>query len=168
MVRAFVDYSYRERQPKPDETPPDDLDWDMWCGPGPLRPYNSKMHPKGFRQFMDYANGQLGVQVSSARYKEEVQDLELGLDTVLDLHPVSFEWLGADVEDLGFIAEEVAAVDSLMATYDNEGAVQGVKYGQLTAVMAKAIQDLSAIVDQQGREIAELRGIIEAASGVAP
>jgi predicted dehydrogenase len=32
----------------------------MWCGPGPLRPYNSKIHPKGFRNFLDYANGTLG------------------------------------------------------------------------------------------------------------
>jgi len=32
----------------------------MWCGPAPLRPFNAKLHPKGFRQFLDYANGQLG------------------------------------------------------------------------------------------------------------
>ena len=32
----------------------------MWCGPGPLRPYNPAIHPKGFRQFLDYANGTMG------------------------------------------------------------------------------------------------------------
>ena len=32
----------------------------MWCGPAPLRPFNSAIHPKGFRAFLDYANGQLG------------------------------------------------------------------------------------------------------------
>jgi len=32
----------------------------MWCGPGPLRPFNTKIHPKGFRQFLDYGNGTLG------------------------------------------------------------------------------------------------------------
>lgn len=57
MVRAFVDYSYRERQPKPDETPRDGLDWDMWCGPAPMHNYNPGMHPKGFRNYLDYANG---------------------------------------------------------------------------------------------------------------
>jgi predicted dehydrogenase len=37
-----------------------ELDWDMWCGPGPLRPFNPRIHPGGFRNFLDYANGQLG------------------------------------------------------------------------------------------------------------
>ena len=32
----------------------------MWCGPAPLRPYNPRIHPKGFRAFLDYANGTLG------------------------------------------------------------------------------------------------------------
>jgi predicted dehydrogenase len=32
----------------------------MWCGPGPLVPYNRTIHPKGFRQFLQFANGQLG------------------------------------------------------------------------------------------------------------
>ena len=29
-------------------------------GPGPLRPFNRRIHPRGFRRFLDYANGQLG------------------------------------------------------------------------------------------------------------
>jgi predicted dehydrogenase len=44
----------------------------MWCGPAPLRPYNGgdptkkdqawrgAIHPRGFRQYLDYANGTLG------------------------------------------------------------------------------------------------------------
>ena len=60
MVRAFVHYGGGPGEVSPDSEPPKGLDWDMWCGPGPLRPYNTKIHPKGFRQFLDYANGQLG------------------------------------------------------------------------------------------------------------
>ncbi|HQU44912.1 MAG: oxidoreductase [Planctomycetia bacterium 21-64-5] len=60
MVRAFVHYYGGPGQPVPDSEPPAGLDWDMWCGPAPLVPYNKAMHPKGFRQFLDYANGQLG------------------------------------------------------------------------------------------------------------
>ena len=33
------------------------MDWDMWCGPAPLHPYNPGMHPKGFRNFLDFSNG---------------------------------------------------------------------------------------------------------------
>ncbi len=60
MIRAFVHYGGGPEEPKPNQEPPEGLDWDMWCGPGPLRPFNTKIHPKGFRQFLDYGNGTLG------------------------------------------------------------------------------------------------------------
>ncbi|MBW3622202.1 MAG: Gfo/Idh/MocA family oxidoreductase [Armatimonadetes bacterium] len=60
MVRAFVHYPGGPGRPTPNSEPPEGLDWDMWCGPAPLRPFNRAIHPRGFRQFLDYANGQLG------------------------------------------------------------------------------------------------------------
>ena len=60
MVRAFVHYGGGAGQAVPDEDPPEGLDWNFWCGPGPLVPFNKKIHPKGFRKFLDYANGTLG------------------------------------------------------------------------------------------------------------
>jgi predicted dehydrogenase len=60
MVRAFVHYPGGPGKKEPDAEPPEGLDWDFWCGPAPLRPYNKAIHPKGFRQFLDFANGQLG------------------------------------------------------------------------------------------------------------
>jgi predicted dehydrogenase len=44
----------------PDTEAPEGLDWNMWCGPSPYRPFNTRLHPRGFRQFLDYANGTLG------------------------------------------------------------------------------------------------------------
>lgn len=60
MVRAFVHYGGGEEKPAPNTDPPAGMDWEMWCGPAPLRRFNTKIHPKGFRSFLDYANGQLG------------------------------------------------------------------------------------------------------------
>jgi predicted dehydrogenase len=60
MVRAFVYNANSPGEPLPDSEPPPELDWDMWCGPAPLRPFNTRIHPKGFRQYLDYANGLLG------------------------------------------------------------------------------------------------------------
>ncbi len=60
MVRAFVHYAGGAGQPTSDAEPPKTLDWDLWCGPAPLRPFNPALHPRGFRQFLDYANGTLG------------------------------------------------------------------------------------------------------------
>jgi predicted dehydrogenase len=60
MVRAFVHYGGGPGRREPDSDPPAGLDWDFWCGPAPLRPFNRRMHPRGFRAFLDYANGTLG------------------------------------------------------------------------------------------------------------
>ena len=59
-VRAFVHNGGGPGQVTPDSDPPEGLNWDMWCGPAPLVPFNRKMHPRGFRQFLNYANGTLG------------------------------------------------------------------------------------------------------------
>lgn len=60
MVRAFVQTPYFKDWQVKDANPPVELDWDMWCGPAPLRPYNPRIHPRGFRMFLDYANGTIG------------------------------------------------------------------------------------------------------------
>jgi predicted dehydrogenase len=47
-------------QNPPDSAPPDTLDFEMWTGPAPMRPYNRMMHPRGWRDFMEYSNGTVG------------------------------------------------------------------------------------------------------------
>ena len=44
----------------PDTAPPESLDYEMWTGPAPMRPYNKIVHPRGWRAFMEYGNGIVG------------------------------------------------------------------------------------------------------------
>ena len=44
----------------PDTAPPSNLDYEMWTGPAPMRPYNAWVHPRGWRAFMEYGNGIVG------------------------------------------------------------------------------------------------------------
>ena len=60
MVRCFVHYGGGPEKPRPTVAVPRELDWDRWCGPAPLRPYDGNIHPRGFRHYLDYANGMLG------------------------------------------------------------------------------------------------------------
>jgi len=60
MVRCFAHSKGGPEIPKPNSEPPEGLDWDLYCGPAPLRPFNSKIHPGGFRHFQDFANGTMG------------------------------------------------------------------------------------------------------------
>jgi predicted dehydrogenase len=60
MVRLFADGGGGREHASPNSEPPDFMDWNLWCGPAPLRPFNHKIHPGGWRNFLDYANGTLG------------------------------------------------------------------------------------------------------------
>lgn len=55
--------SYRNIMPgfgaPPDTTRPSDLDYEMWLGPAPARPYNPHRSIYHFRWFWDYSGGQM-------------------------------------------------------------------------------------------------------------
>jgi predicted dehydrogenase len=53
-------YHMRTTQNPPDATAPANLDYEMWTGPAPMRPYNSLVHPRSWRAFMEYGNGIMG------------------------------------------------------------------------------------------------------------
>jgi predicted dehydrogenase len=44
----------------PDEPPPETLDYEMWTGPAPMRPFNRTIHPGSWRNYMEYGNGTIG------------------------------------------------------------------------------------------------------------
>lgn len=60
MVRAFAHSAGGPEKATPNLPVPETLDWDLYCGPSPLRPYNKSIHPGGFRNYLDFANGILG------------------------------------------------------------------------------------------------------------
>src|SRR4051794_17739094 len=60
MVRLFADSGGGRERPDANSEPPEGMHWNLWCGPAPLRPFNTKIHPGGWRNFLDYANGTIG------------------------------------------------------------------------------------------------------------
>lgn len=59
-AEVYCYYHMRARENPPDTTPPAHLDYDMWTGPAPMRPYNKLCHPRSWRAFMEYGNGIMG------------------------------------------------------------------------------------------------------------
>jgi predicted dehydrogenase len=59
-VRAFVNYKWGDGKPNEKEALPEGLDWDFYCGPSDIVPYSKNIHPRGWRQYMQFANGQIG------------------------------------------------------------------------------------------------------------
>jgi predicted dehydrogenase len=60
LVEMCCYYHMRNNSNPPDAKPPEHLDYEMWTGPAPMRPYNSIVHPRGWRAFMEYGNGIVG------------------------------------------------------------------------------------------------------------
>ncbi len=60
LVEVYCYYHMRNTSNPADTNPPENLDWEMWTGPAPLRPYNRLVHPRGWRAFTEYGNGIVG------------------------------------------------------------------------------------------------------------
>ncbi len=60
LVEIYCYYQMRARENPPDTDPPEYLDYEMWTGPAPMRPYNALVHPRRWRAFMEYGNGIVG------------------------------------------------------------------------------------------------------------
>jgi predicted dehydrogenase len=59
-VEIYCYYHMRNGTNPPDTQPPENLDYNFWTGPAPMRPYNKLVHPRGWRAFMEYGNGIIG------------------------------------------------------------------------------------------------------------
>ena len=60
VVETYCYYHMRARNNPPDTNPPEYLDYEMWTGPAPMRPYSELVHPRRWRAFMEYGNGIMG------------------------------------------------------------------------------------------------------------
>src|SRR4051812_42394971 len=60
LVEIYCYYHMRAETNPPDTAPPANLDYEMWTGPAPMRPYNALTHPRSWRAFMEYGNGIVG------------------------------------------------------------------------------------------------------------
>lgn len=107
--------------------------------------------------------------LSDARDKDEIQDLRLGLDYIQQVRPVEFVWQmrdGAvtDKKDFGFIAQEMQAVEDandapwVRSVLRNNPDRLEVAPAQLLPIAIKAIQELSAQVNELKAEIAAIKG----------
>ena len=94
------------------------------------------------------SDGALYRSTSSLRYKSDVADAAHGLAEVLKLRSVTYKSKNdGDTVFSGLIAEEVhdAGLTEFVA-YDKEGRPDALHYGNMVALLVKAVQELSAKV----------------------
>jgi predicted dehydrogenase len=60
LAKAWESARQKPVPPVPDSGPPAGVDYDMWLGPAPLRPFNPNRFHSNWRWFFDYGTGDLG------------------------------------------------------------------------------------------------------------
>jgi hypothetical protein len=103
------------------------------------------------------SNGQLGISVSSARYKRDIRDIGDGSRNLLKLRPVSILYKNDPSATLqyGLVAEEVEQVYPELVTRGTDGKILSVRYLEFTALLLNELQ-------KQAKETRELGQRLEA------
>lgn len=141
---------------------------------GDLRPTSDNTYDLGtssFRWDDVYAtNGT--INTSDLRDKTNIRDLNYGLQTVLQLRPVRFNWKwdAENSDKLGLIAQELQIyIPEVVKSFDyqpdeeSEKLVKeeldrlGVYYSDLIPVLIKAVQEQQELINSQQEQIDELK-----------
>ena len=99
--------------------------------------------------------GQLGVLVSSARYKQDIASLTTQSAKVHELRPVTYRYKSEPDGPVqyGLIAEEVAQVYPELVTRDADGVIEGVRYEALTPLLLKEVQSQHRQIAVQAQQL---------------
>ncbi len=135
---------------------------------GDLRPTSDNTYDLGTGSFRwDDVFATIGtVNTSDRRTKENITDLAYGLEEVLALHPVSFNWndnpskgrkLGLVAQDVALLIPEVIpglrGVDANDEDWDGGPEMLGIYYSDLIPVLVRAIQDQQDLLESQAERI---------------
>jgi hypothetical protein len=96
-------------------------------------------------------SGQLGVVVSSARYKRDIKEMGSSTDGLMKLRPVTFAYKSDQqaTKQYGLVAEEVEQVYPELVVHDKAGKVESVRYSMLTSMLLNELQKQSSNLSKQ-------------------
>lgn len=129
------------------------------------------------------SNGQLGVLLSSERFKKDVQSMDDSSATILALNPVTFHYKtdSTNQPQFGLIAEQVAKVNPDLVVRDDKGQIYSVRYDAVNAMllnefikehrkvqeMEKALAGVTAELKEQAAQIQKVSARLEVDKPVA-
>jgi hypothetical protein len=119
--------------------------------------------------------GQLGVAVSSARFKEAIKPMDKASEAILALTPVTFRYkeeIDANrVPQFGLVAEQVEKVNPDLVVRDADGKVNTVRYDAVNTMLLneflkehQKVQSLEAKLAQQQTQIDALTATVQKVS----
>jgi hypothetical protein len=108
------------------------------------------------------SRGRLGrANVSSRRYKHDIQPMDKASETIYALKPVSFryhkQYDATQTIAFGLIAEEVAEVHPDLVGRNHQGQPDSVRYEQINAMLLNEFLKQHKLVEEQQATIAQLK-----------
>ncbi|APV50526.1 hypothetical protein BWI17_12995 [Betaproteobacteria bacterium GR16-43] len=116
------------------------------------------------------ANGQLGTVSSSARFKDDIADMDSATDALMQLRPVTFHYkedqdpAGRTLQ-YGLIAEEVAQVYPGLVAHSADGQVETVMVQFLPPMLLNEFQKQQRTIASQSERLASQAARLEALEG---
>ncbi|MFA5029872.1 MAG: hypothetical protein WC518_04050, partial [Patescibacteria group bacterium] len=92
-------------------------------------------------------DGKLMRSTSGRKYKTDIDYEGVSGDLLYQLQPASYKDKNTGQEYIGFVAEDVALVEPRLVLLDKEGNPDALHYGNFSALITKAVQDLARRVD---------------------
>jgi endosialidase-like protein len=128
--------------------------------------------PGGSQAVFVSADGKLGAQVSSRRYKDEIKQMDEASQALFALTPVTFRYKKeidpTGSAQFGLVAEDVAKVSPDLVIRDKEGNPYTVRYDQVNAMLLneflkehRKVQELEANQQQQQNAIEALTAMVK-------
>ena len=111
MAKAWNVQRHSHRPPVPDAAPPKGVNYDLWLGPAPKRPFNPNRFHGNWQWYRDYGNGDIG--------NDGVHDIDMAcMGLGVDRLPVRITAHGSRIDLTG----EREYPDNMMVTYqfDND------------------------------------------------
>ena len=96
----------------------------------------------------------LGAVSSSARFKENINDMEEDSNKIMNLRPVTFIYKNHEdkQEQYGLIAEEVCNVFPELVCYEKDGTPFSVHYDRLPAILLNEVKKLNSRIEKIERK----------------
>jgi hypothetical protein len=111
------------------------------------------------------SSGQLGVRVSSKRFKEEIKPMDQVSEAILALKPVSFRYKKeidpTRTAQFGLVSEEVEKVNPDLVVRDADGKAYTVRYDAVNAMLLNEFLKEHRTVQEMKKEIAVLTASVK-------
>jgi hypothetical protein len=111
------------------------------------------------------SDGRVTYDTSSARYKDNIRDSDVGLAEVMQLRSAKFEYKDNGRTDIGFIAEEVFPIIPTLVGTNEDNQPDSVSYDRMVSVLTKALQEAVTRIEALEAANASLEARLTALEG---